>query len=224
MAKNPFNIIIDFDSTFVQVEALDCLARIALRNHPEKHIRLGEIERITKLGMEGLISFDQSLKKRFALLDADRQDVEELITVLKKNITPSFFRNKKFIRKHRRQIYILSGGFFNFIHPVLEDWGIEEDHVLANNFIFNKKGRLIGYDEKNILAQNGGKMKIVQGLRLKGKIYVIGDGYTDYQIKAAGLAHKFFAFTENVCRESVVKKADAVVKNFEEVINFLSLD
>ena len=36
--------IIDFDSTFTQVEALDELARISLKKHPEKESIFQEIE------------------------------------------------------------------------------------------------------------------------------------------------------------------------------------
>jgi len=47
---------------------------------------------------------------------------------------------------------------------------------------------------------------------------VIGDGYTDYQIKAAGLANKFFAFTENIHRENVVQAADHITPSFDEFL------
>ena len=72
----------------------------------------------------------------------------------------------------------------------------------------------------NNLSKEGGKIKAVRNLKLKGKTYVLGDGFTDYQLKEAGLADKFFAFTENVFREKVAQKADHVVSNFDE---FLSL-
>ena len=53
---------------------------------------------------------------------------------------------------------------------------------------------------------------------MKGEIYVIGDGHTDYLIKKAGLATKFIAFTENISREAVVQKADYVTPNFDEFL------
>ncbi|HPW63926.1 MAG TPA: phosphoglycerate dehydrogenase, partial [Cyclobacteriaceae bacterium] len=51
-----------------------------------------------------------------------------------------------------------------------------------------------------------------------GDVYVIGDGYTDYEIKHAGLANKFFAFTENVEREKVLSKADHVAPSLDEFL------
>ncbi|HRI79618.1 MAG TPA: phosphoglycerate dehydrogenase, partial [Cyclobacteriaceae bacterium] len=48
--------------------------------------------------------------------------------------------------------------------------------------------------------------------------YVIGDGYTDYEIKHSGLANKFYAFTENVERESVSSKADHIAPSLDEFL------
>lgn len=45
--------IIDFDSTFVKVEALDLLAEIALKKDPERKIKLEKIKSLTGLAMEG---------------------------------------------------------------------------------------------------------------------------------------------------------------------------
>ena len=43
--------IIDFDSTFTQVEALDELARISLNKHPDKEAIFKKIEDYTNLAM-----------------------------------------------------------------------------------------------------------------------------------------------------------------------------
>ncbi|MGO1597719.1 MAG: HAD-IB family phosphatase, partial [Sphingobacterium sp.] len=59
--------IIDFDSTFTQVEALDELARISLEKHPDREKIYTEIERLTNLAMEGKISFRESLSGRVRL-------------------------------------------------------------------------------------------------------------------------------------------------------------
>jgi hypothetical protein len=41
-------------------------------------------------------------------------------------------------------------------------------------------------------------------------------------VKAAGQAEKFWAFTENVRRQTVVDKADAVLDSFDQVLSLLS--
>ncbi|MEM8569148.1 MAG: phosphoglycerate dehydrogenase, partial [Bacteroidota bacterium] len=67
------NYIIDFDSTFTQVEALDILGEIALNDHPERQARLDEIKSITDEGMSGNLTFRESLVKRIAILDAHKK-------------------------------------------------------------------------------------------------------------------------------------------------------
>ncbi len=215
--------VIDFDSTFVRIEALDKLAEIALRRDPERKKRTRLIQDITVKGMQGDIPFNVSLKKRLALFEATKKDINSLIRVLKRNITPSMVRNKEFFRTYRDVIYIISGGFKDYIYPLFKPFGIARSHILANEFRFDKKGNIIGYDRHNFLAQEGGKVKQIHALHLKGTIYVVGDGYTDLQIKTQGSANKFFVFCENVKREAVAKKADYILPNFDEFLYLFDL-
>ena len=59
---------------------------------------------------------------------------------------------------------------------------------------------------------------LLQKLNLQGNIFGIGDGHSDYQLKESGLIQKFFAFTENISRETVIKAADHVTPSFEEFL------
>jgi len=218
-----FYIILDFDSTFIQAEALDKLAEIALKNNSDKKKILEKIKKITREGMEGKISFNQSLKRRLELFQASKKDLESLVKILKKKITPSIARNKEFFCNCSKNIYIISGGFKEYIWQLFKPYNIPKENILANQFIFNSQGEIIGFDEKNLLAQKNGKVKQIKALNLKGKVYVIGDGYTDYQIKKAGLANKFFVFCENIKREKVIGKADYVLPNFDEFLYLFNL-
>lgn len=175
------------------------------------------------MGMEGKIDFPTSLKNRLALFKPNVDDVSQLVEFLKKNITPSIKRNEEFFRKYAKQIYIISGGFLEYIFPVVKSFGLSKNHILANRFLMGKNGTVAGFDKKNLLSHSLGKLKAVKKLGLKGNIYVIGDGITDYQIKEKGVADKFFAFTENVARKGVVAKADAVIKNIDELLHKFNL-
>jgi D-3-phosphoglycerate dehydrogenase / 2-oxoglutarate reductase len=210
--------IIDFDSTIVTVEGLDELANIALQHNPDKEKVAKQISAITHQAMEGHIDFPTSLSKRFALFQPTSDDVEKVVAFLKDNLTPSLRRNKEFFKKYHKQIYIISGGFKECIWPVVSEFGIAEDHILANTFTYDKKGAITGYDKKNPLAKENGKVKAVESLPHKGKICVIGDGITDYQIKEQGKADIFFAFTENVYRKGVAAKADKIIRSFDELL------
>ena len=134
--------IIDFDSTFVKVEALDALAEIALKRHPQKAVRLEQIKAITDLGMRGEMSFDVALRKRLQLFSAGKKDIQQLISALKKNITASVVRNREFFRTYKDYIYVISGGFKEYIAPLFVPYGVPANHILANEFVFDKKGKI----------------------------------------------------------------------------------
>lgn len=216
-------LIIDFDSTFVAVEALDQLAVIALVNHKDKDNITQEIAGITLAGMEGHIDFQTSLYKRLALFKPTRKDINTLIDFLQTRISPSIMRNKEFFKHYHQNTYIISGGFKEYIVPIVKEFSITEDHVLANTFTYNTGGIVTGFDETNPLSQAYGKVNAVNGLQLPGKVCVVGDGITDYQIKEQGEADKFYAFTENAVRKVVVANADKVVSNFDELLFLLNL-
>ncbi|MEO1449499.1 MAG: phosphoglycerate dehydrogenase [Bacteroidota bacterium] len=210
--------IFDFDSTFLRVEALEELVEISLRDHPEKEARLQQVKDITDQGVNGEISFNESLNRRLALLEAHRDHLTELVIRLKPMVSASIQRNRSFFDHYQGKVYIISNGFREFIVPVVAQYGIPANHVLANSFVFDEAGRITGADEDCPLAHSGGKSKMLRGLDLPGEIHVLGDGYTDYEMKEAGVAHKFFAYTENVLRENIIAKADHVIPAFDEFL------
>lgn len=210
--------VIDFDSTFTKVEAFDVLAEISLKDHPDVEDKKKEIATITNQGMDGSISFRESLERRLNLLAPSRQHLSPLVSKLKENVSESFKRNKEFFTKYADNIYIISNGFREFIEPIVTDFGIKPENILANEFTFDSDGRVTGFDIDNPLSANGGKVEQLKKLNLPGDVYVIGDGYTDYEIKHAGLANKFFAFTENVERENVKSKADHIAPSLDEFL------
>ncbi len=210
--------IIDFDSTFTQVEALDELVRISLNGHPEKEKVAAEIERLTNEAMNGLLSFQESLEKRVRLLHANKKHLEELIKVLKSKVSPSFNRNRAFFRSHQKHVFIVSGGFREFIIPVVAAFGIREENVYANTFTYDETGEITGFDTSNPLSKEGGKVKLIREMNLEGSLFGIGDGHSDYQLKESGLIKKFYAFTENISRERVIKLADHITPSFDEFL------
>lgn len=210
--------IIDFDSTFTQVEALDELARIALKNHPDREKILNKIEAYTNAAMDGTLSFRESLTGRVQLLEANQEHLKQLVTHLKKKVSKSFSRNKIFFKNHADDVLIVSGGFKEFITPVVTPYFIKKENIYANTFTFDESGKITGYDEANPLSQEGGKVKLLKDLQLEGDIYGIGDGHSDFQLKEFGMIKKFFAFTENIERKAVSAKADHVTPSFDEFL------
>lgn len=210
--------IIDFDSTFTQVEALDELARISLKDNPNREAIYLEIERLTNAAMEGRLSFRESLTQRVKALEANRDHLKLLVSRLKKLVSSSFSRNRTFFKNHADDVLIVSGGFKEFITPVVLPYHIKKENIYANTFLFDIDGNIVGYDDENPLSQEGGKVKLLQELKLEGNIYGIGDGYSDFQLKESGLIQKFYAFTENIARQSILERADHVTPSFDEFL------
>ena len=215
----PDYLIIDFDSTFINGESLDELANFVLKNHPERTERLDKIKRLTEAGMTGEIPFDLSLTKRMTLLDAHRNDVHTVTKNLIKKVTPSFKKNRSFLQNHTSQIVIISGGFKEMIIPIISEYGINENQVFANEFVYDANENIIGINTENVMALSGGKCLQANALKLSGEIHAIGDGFTDYQLKVDGPATKFYAFTENVKRKNVCSLADGVLTCFDDYIH-----
>lgn len=217
MSTTP-TFIIDFDSTLVQVEALDELAAIALAGSSRGAATLERIRETTRLGMEGKITIEESLRTRLRLLKANRKHLAKLVALLKRSISPSFKRNLAFLKRNSTAVYVVTAGFREYVVPVCKELGLRADQVYANSFTFDERGNITGFDEHNLLAHDEGKMLQLKAIAPQGTVIVIGDGMTDFQMKKSGLVSEFIAFTENVARESVVAVADRVVRSFDEVL------
>ncbi|MDW7694341.1 phosphoglycerate dehydrogenase [Flammeovirgaceae bacterium SG7u.111] len=216
--ENKKYYIIDFDSTFTKVEALDELCDIVHAGKESLGPVLSKVKDITDRAMEGELSFAEGLAERIAIIGAHRDHLPTLVDRLKTKVTDSIARNKDFFAKNADDILIISNGFVAFIEPIVTQYGIKSENIYANHFEFDTEGNIIGFDKSNPLAGNNGKVKLMKDLNLKGDIYVIGDGYNDYEIKKAGIADKFFAFTENINREKVSQVADYIAPSFDEVL------
>lgn len=210
--------VFDFDSTLTRVEALDVLAEMTLQGRSDREEIVNKIQEITNLGIDGDISFTESLERRIKLLNAKKDDLDELVVELRQKISKSIASNKEFFEKFSDDIYVISCGFKEFIDPIVAEYNIPSDRVYANTFKFDESGSIIGFDETNVLSSHNGKIECLKELDLDGEVQVIGDGYSDYVMREAGIAHKFFAYTENVHREKAANNADHIAPNLDEFL------
>ena len=212
------NYIFDFDSTLTKVEALDVLAEITLANNPRKDAIIQEIIDITNLGIDGEISFTTSLERRIQLLKANKADLNSLVEALKQQVSKSIENNKAFFEAYADDIYVISCGFKEFIDPIVAAYNIPSERVFANTFEFGANGEIVGFDATNPLSQHNGKIACLKSMNLSGEIQVIGDGYSDYVTREAGVADTFFAYTENVSRVKTTENADYIAPNLDEFL------
>lgn len=213
------SLILDFDSTFVQVEALDELAKIALKSAPNKAAIVSQIELLTRQGMAGTLSFPESLSRRLALFSPNVHHIQALVEQLESAITDSVRRHREFLTQNRDHIYLVSGGFREYIVPVVREFDIAPDHVYANRFAYDDNGNIAGCDTKLPLARDRGKVIQLDELRLPRPIVMVGDGASDLEVRNAGVADLFVAFTENVDRPGVTLRADHIANSFDTVVS-----
>lgn len=217
-----FSLIIDFDSTIIGLETLEYLADISINDSSKKKKLISQISHYTNLAMNGDITFEQSLDLRFDLIKLNRQDINNSINYLKNKIDPSFLDNINFFKNHLNSIYIVSGGFKSIIQSVLNSAFNADWNIYANEFIFDDQDNVMGIEKGNPLSLSRGKVELVRSLNLGNDIIIVGDGYTDYEIKKFNVAKYFLAYTAHVKRDNVVKNADVVCNDFYDVIKFLN--
>ena len=213
-------LIIDFDSTFVAAESLDLLAYCNLKHKKNGVDTIREINNITQLGMNGDISFQQSLQRRIALLDVHKKEFNAVIEQLKKKVSSSIRENKQFFKDNCENIYILSSGFKELIEPIANEYHIHSSHVYANTFRYDNAGAIIGFDSEYLLAKDAGKAELALQLALPKPCVIVGDGFNDFQVYETGAAQYFLAYTEHVHRPKISQLATDTINSFEYVISF----
>jgi len=218
-------LIIDFDSTFIKIETLDALADIVFEDCSNKHIIINKIKKITSKAMRGDIPFDRALSERIKLLNAKKENINQTISLIKNNISNTVISNKKFFLENSKHIYIVSGGFKEIILPIVKTFGIKQENIFANNFKYDDSNHIKSIDKKNLLSKDKGKVYALKELKNKlnsrKKYIIIGDGYTDYELKKYKEVDIFIQYIENINRKSLNEKADIIANDFNEVINYI---
>ena len=215
----PTTYVFDFDSTLVRIETLEALADIALGGALDAAAIRDRISALTDAAMAGDLPFGEALRLRLSLLPLTRAHVTELAERILDEGTPSVRRNLRFFRENAGRIVILSGGFREVIAPLAEHLHIPADQVLCNDLLYDANGFATGVDPANPLAEAGGKPVVIKALALPGPVVMVGDGWTDAEVKLQGAADRFHAFTEIVRRETVVAAADAEAPSMDEFLH-----
>ena len=198
-------ICFDMDSTLIQTEVIDELAR--------KHGVYEKVAAITESAMRGEIDFKESFTERCKLLKgldvSVMRDIAENLP-----FTEGVDRLMYVLKKYGYKIAILSGGFTFFGEYIQKKYGI--DYVYANELEIDDTGHLTGNYVGEIVD---GKRKAellkliaqVEKVDLQQTI-AVGDGANDLpMLSQAGLGIAFHA-------------KPRVVANAQQRINTIGLD
>ncbi len=184
--RNRRLVCFDMDSTLIQAEVIDELAR--------KAGVYKEVSTITESAMRGEIDFNESFIKRVALLKGlDEGVMKEVAETLP--LTEGVDRLFKTLKMYGYRTAILSGGFTYFGNYLKNKLGI--DYVFANELEI-KNGKLTGRHVGEIVDGDK-KAELLKLIAFKEDIHLeqviaVGDGSNDLpMIRQAGLGIAFHA-------------------------------
>lgn len=182
-------VVFDMDSTLIQQEVIDELARYAGVED--------DVKRITEAAMRGELNFFESLKSRVALLKG--HNAEELFSKVKKNLifTPGAKKLCTTLRKLGFKMAVISGGFMPVAREVQRHLGL--DYAFANVMdVDETTGLLTGVTTGPVVTPMRKKALLatiadVEGCELRQTI-AVGDGANDIpMLHTAGLGIAFCA-------------------------------
>jgi phosphoserine phosphatase len=179
-------VVMDVDSTLIQQEVIELLA---------KHAHQGEkVKVITDSAMRGEIDFEESLRARVALLAGLSETV---ISDVRAEIalTPGARTLISTLKKLGHSVAVVSGGFTEVIEPIIKDLGIT--HYKANSLEIQDgalTGKVIGpIVDRAAKAAALREFAALENVSLEQTI-AIGDGANDLDMIAlAGLGIAFNA-------------------------------
>jgi phosphoserine phosphatase len=194
-------IVFDMDSTIVDAEVIDELAKVAGVGK--------QVAEITSRGMNGEIDFKESLKLRVKLLKG--LSLESLEEVRKNTkLMPGSVELLRTLKDMGFKLALISGGFTYFTDELKERLGF--DYAFANELVV-KNGKVTG-EVRGRIIDSEGKADVLRELMRKENIpkeevVAVGDGANDMiMLKAAGLGIAFNA------KEVLKKSADgSITKN-----------
>ena len=219
---SPQTFIFDFDSTIFPGETLDEIIQLSLTGTENAEEKKALITSICNQGMLGEISMEDSLKKRLEIAAPLQETIEKYVAENKKRIDENIKTLLTNLQKKGHAVYVISGGFEEWIQPLLEEI-VPAENIHANQIKDTEQPMIF----ENIVRRS--KEEILQELTIQGQhITMIGDGATDFSVFENGFAQQFvgtFFYTGIEARKKIVEKAldsnQVIFNELDEFVKFM---
>jgi len=174
--------------------------------------------------MAGGVGFREALEARLGIIQPTASGMDAFLSARPPRLSPGVGRLVAALRARGTEVYLVSGGFRQMIHPVADLLGLPRGNVFANTVLFDEAGRYAGFDREEFTSRAGGKAEALRHLQAErghAELVMVGDGATDLEARQEGGASAFVAYGGNVTREAVALAADWFVLDFQELIQAL---
>lgn len=204
-------VVLDVDSTLTGIEGVDWLAA---RRETET---ASGVMRLTERVMAGEMPIEKAYAARLERIAPTRLEVAALADAYRDAVAPDARAAIASLQAAGVRVLAISGGLRDAVLPFCAGLGIADADVHAVKLRWNADGEYTGFDRRSPLVKQTGKARMLQRLALPRPILAVGDGSTDMEMRRAGEADAFAAYTGFTHRARVVDAADFVVRSFAEL-------
>ena len=170
-------VVVDFDGTAHELDLLDA---VCSRHAP------AETEAAEVALLAGEITLNECIRREFEPIRADHdQIVAECLSLGR--LRQGFERFVIAARAAGHRVVIVSSGFHAIIGPVLEEVGLGDLEVFANDVRFSPRGTRVSFRDGELCERCGERCKrpLVRSLNGGAPVVYIGDGWSDRCASAA---------------------------------------
>lgn len=218
------NLIFDFDSTMLKVEAIEILVEIGLEKFEasERQFRLDSLKSLAMRTEAGEIARGHKMNEQLLTAKINRDDVDKAARKIYAYQDPNVKESITTLQQLNKQIFIFSRGFDELVFPITNYLAIPERNVFVNHLVYDAEGNVTKVDDSNPLFLLNGKVYLAESLqsqgRLVGSTAVIGNCLADLSIRKSNIADYFIYYSANLQQESVRKEADFFIDHFEQLL------
>lgn len=180
-------LVMDMDSTLITIETIDELADLVGRK--------AEVAEVTGRAMRGEIEYDESLRRRVAVLKGLPESALDRLYAERVKLSPGAERLIEGVKKAGLKILLVSGGFTHVTNRLEARLGL--DYVAANT-LGVEDGKLTGTLKGRIVNADAKREALLDACRELGarrdQIIAMGDGANDLKFMGeAGVSIAYHA-------------------------------